>query len=188
MKGISAMSAFAAPRRPFFLRSAAAGLSMLLLAPVAAADEIADDIRNALALYEAGKVNEANDALDFASQLLAQAKAKGLTAFLPAPQSGWTAEDEESAGAMYGVGISAARNYRKDNQNVEVRIIGDSPMMQAMSMLFSNPAMVGASGGKLQRLGKQRAVVTQDGDVQIMAGKYLVTVSGDAPQDVKLSY
>src|SRR3546814_14734668 len=86
---------------------------------------------------------------------------------------------------MFGAGISAARTYRKGGESAEIRIIGESPMLQAMSMMFSNPAMAGAGGGKLQRLGKQRAIVTQDGDVQVMVGQFLVTVSGDAAQAVK---
>src|SRR3546814_3473091 len=70
------------------------------------ADEIADEIRNALTLYEAGEVAEAKDALDFAAQLLSQRKAAALSAHLPEPLSGWTAEDEEAgSGGMFGAGI-----------------------------------------------------------------------------------
>jgi len=172
-------------------RSTVAGAALLasVAAGPAAADEIADEIRNALTLYEAGKVGEAKEALDFATQLLGQRKADDLGRHLPAPLSGWTAEDAEAtSAAMYGAGITAGRTYRKGDAEVEVRIIGDSPMIQAMSMMFSNPAMAGAAGGRAQRIGKQRGIVTQDGDVQVMAGKYLVMVSGSAPQDAKVAY
>ncbi|MFN4089022.1 MAG: hypothetical protein ACK4QW_08280 [Alphaproteobacteria bacterium] len=174
-----------------FSRAAAAGLFLFAasaLAP-ASADEIADEIRNALTLYEAGKVAEAKEALDFAAQLLGQRKADDLAAYLPKALAGWSAEDDDtSTGTMFGAGISAARTYTKDGRSVEVRVIGESPMLQAMSVMFANPAMAGASSARVQRIGGQRGIVTQDGDVQVMVGQFLIIVSGDAPQAAKLEY
>ena len=48
--------------------------------------------------------------------------------------------------------------------------------------------VAGAAGGRVQRIGKQRGIVTQDGDVQVMVGKFLVMVSGDADLPAKLEY
>ena len=170
--------------------AAALGLAVAGPAGPAGADEIADEIRNALKLYEEGKTVEAKDALEFAVQLLAQQKAGGLEAFFPKPLDGWSVEDSSmSAGAApFGGGITAAKTYVKDDETVEIAMIGDSPMMQGLAMMFGNPALAGSSGAKMQRIKGQRAIINQDGEIQIMAGKFFVTISGSAPEAAKLQY
>ena len=169
--------------------AAALGLAVAGPAGPAGADEIADEIRSALKLYEEGKTVEAKDALEFAAQLLAQKKAGGLEAFFPKPLDGWSVEDSSmSAGAApFGGGITAAKTYVKDDETVEIAMIGDSPMMQGLAMMFGNPALAGSSGAKMQRIKGQRALI-KDGEIQILAGKFFVTISGSAPEAAKLRY
>ncbi len=179
-------------KKSFVRVGVAVALGIALTGPsgAARADEIADEIRNALELYESGKVAEAKDALEFAAQLLAQRKASGLEALFPEPLSGWSAEDTGSAaGAMpFGGGITGARRYVKGGQSVNITIIGDSPMIQGLAMMFGNPAMAGSAGAKAQRIKGQRALVTPEGDIKILVGQFLVQIEGSAPAAAKMQY
>ncbi len=89
----------------------AAALLAACLPRLAAADEFTDTVESALQAYRGGDIDGARADLDFASQLLASAKAKGLTTFLPAAPEGWTreeGEDQTAAMAMFGGGVSSA--------------------------------------------------------------------------------
>lgn len=158
----------------------------------ASADEVTDEIDRAKVLYEEGKIAEAKEALDFASQLVAQQKAGLLGDVLPDPFDGWSVDDGESSAAnigMFGGGISASRTYRKDDAECNVSVVGDSPMMSMLTMMFANPAMAGASGAKVQRVAGQRALVTKEGEVQVVTpNSYLVSVDGSCAEADKLGY
>ncbi|MDZ7582039.1 MAG: hypothetical protein U5R30_16000 [Deltaproteobacteria bacterium] len=68
---------------------------------------------------------------------------------------GWKAEDAKSqsmGSAMFGGGVAAERSYVKGDSRVNVTIITDSPMMQAMMMMFSNPMMATSDGGKQEKI------------------------------------
>jgi hypothetical protein len=66
-------------------------------------------------------------------------------------------------------------------------------MLQSVMMMYGNPAVLGASGGKMERIGGERAVVKwdaeqQDGEITIaVASRFLVQVrgSGTTLADVK---
>ncbi len=82
----------------------------LALAGSAVADEVEDSISEALSAYRNKDYSAAKQALDYASQLVAQKNAEGLTSVLPAPLAGWTAQDAEAQDAtsvIFG-GIRAA--------------------------------------------------------------------------------
>ncbi len=106
---------------------AAFSAATLVFSGPAAADEIEDSISEALSAYRNNDYSAAKQALDYASQLIAQKNAEGLAAVLPEALSGWTAEDvetQEAAAAMFG-GIWAARTYEKGGVAVKVQIMGD---------------------------------------------------------------
>src|SRR5262249_27076269 len=161
----------------------------------ARADQITQEIDRAKQAYLQGKLNDARLSLDMAAQLVSQQKAKVLNGILPPPFLGWRAEDKTapadpgtvggaatSAASALG-GITAARTYRKDNRACAVTVAGDSPILAAVSMFLANPSFAQASGARLQRIGNQRAVITQDGEVQVLsANNYLVTVTGDCAE------
>jgi len=151
------------------------------------ADEITDTIQEAIEYYEEGDFVEAASSLDYASQLIRQKRSGGLEAFLPEPLSGWSAADVESqaAGAAYlGGMITATRKYRKEQSSITIEILTDSPMLQSMVMMLSNPAYATADGGKLTKIKRQKAVIkyrpsNKDGEINIVvAKKYLVAVKG----------
>jgi len=96
-----------------------------------------------------------------------------------------------SAG-YFGGGISAQRRYRKDQSFVTIEIITDSPALQSMVMVFSNPAFASADGGKLTKIKRQKAVIkyrpsSKDGEINIVvAKKYLVTIKGQKVKETDL--
>lgn len=161
------------------------------------ADEVTQEIERARQAYLQGKLNEAKLSLELAAQLVAQQKAKLLNSILPPPFLGWASEDKAPAtnqGAVSGAasmlgGITAARTYRRNDTACTVTVTGDSPILAVVSMFLANPQLAQASGARLQRIGNQRAVITQDGEVQVLTtNNYLVTVTGDCPEADKIAY
>jgi hypothetical protein len=163
-------------------------INTLFIVPGAVfADEITDSIEEAMEYYKENNYVEASNSLDYASQLIRQKRSGKLEAFLPEPLAGWSAEDVKShaAGPGYlGGMISAKRQYKKDKSSVTMEIITDSPTLQSMIMLFSNPAYASADGGKLTKIKRQKAIVKynpskKNGEINIVVAKqYLVSVKG----------
>ena len=129
-------------------------------------------------------------------QLIQQMKGEGLESFLPEPLSGWTAEPANSqaaSAAMMGGGVAASRQYSKNSSSVDVQIITDSPMLQGMMMMFSNPMLATADGGKLERINGEKAIVkynaaNRDGEIQIVvANRFFIIIDGNdvSKEDLK---
>jgi hypothetical protein len=151
------------------------------------ADDVTDSIEEALEYYNEGDFVEASSSLDYASQLIRQKRSSSLESFLPEPLAGWSAKDVESqatGGASIGGMISAKRVYRMEQSQITIEIFTDSPMLQSMVMMLSNPAYASTDGGKLTKIEKQKAVIKykpsdKNGEINIVvAKKYLVTVKG----------
>jgi hypothetical protein len=160
--------------------------------PAAAADDILDAIDQARKSYQSGDMATAKQSLDLASQLIAQKNAERFAALLPEPLPGWKAEKVQSnaVGAAVFGGVSAAsRNYTNaKGDNIEVSISGDSALLTQFAPMMNNPAMA-AMMGKLIRVGSQRAIQNQDGDIMmVVANKMLVNVQGSGDAATKLSY
>jgi hypothetical protein len=167
---------------------AAAFLFMSVVSGPVLADEVTDSVNEALKQYSNGEFADAVQSLDYAAQLIRQKKGGQLEAFLPKPLSGWKAEDAKSqamGAAMFGGGVTAERSYVNGDSRVSVKIITDSPMMQGMMMMFSNPMMATSDGGKLEKINGERAIVkyskeNKDGNINIViAGRFLITVDGN---------
>jgi hypothetical protein len=160
------------------------------------ADDITDSINEGLQYYKNGEYTEAIESLNYASQLIKQNKAKVLESFLPEPLSGWTAQKTNSqavGAAMFGGGVTAERKYNKGSSSVTVQIITDSPIMQGVMMMFSNPMIAVSDGAKLEKIGRQKAIVKFDpnnkqGEIKIVvAHRFLVLIEGHeiAKEDLK---
>ena len=48
---------------------------------------------------------------------------------------------------MFGGGIGAHRTYKKGSSKIKVEILTDSPVLQSMMGLFTNPMFATADGG-----------------------------------------
>ncbi len=153
----------------------------------ASADDITDSIKEGLEYYKNGEYTEAVSNLNYATQLIQQKKGGSLESFLPDPLKGWTAQETTSQAVGAGLfgGVTAERDYRKGNGSVSVTIVTDSPMIQGMAVMFSNPAFAVSDGGKLERIAGQKAIVKyssadKEGDIQIMVvSRFLVSIEGD---------
>ena len=152
------------------------------------ADEITDSIDEALQNYKDGDYSDAVANLNYASQLIQQKKGEDLKALLPAPLKGWTAEDASSqamGAAMLGGGVTAERQYYKENSRINIQVVTDSPVLQGVMMMLSNPMFAASDGGKVQRINQQKAIVKyeagrQSGSIQIVvANRFLVTIEGN---------
>ncbi len=176
-------------RRSLMLATAAFSL---LAAMPARADDVSDAIAEAQRAYQGREFTAARTALQEALQLLAQRAAAELADALPAPLAGWTAEDPTSnaaAGAAMFGGATASRTYRNaEDQTVEIQVMSDNPMIAQLGVVLSNPMLAGAMG-RLVRIGEQRAIQGNDGNVQMLVdNRILVQVQGDAPPEAKLAY
>lgn len=154
---------------------------------VKADDEILDQINEAVQLYKDGSYAESASELEFAAAQIRQLQAGKISAALPEALPGWEAREAETtamSGAMYGGMTGASRKFLKDDGNVEVQILGDSPMLQAVMMMVKNPMMVAGAGKKVTKIQGQKAVMdySQDdrsGEIQIViVNSVLVTVTG----------
>jgi hypothetical protein len=165
----------------------------LLLPAAARADELGDALGEVTKAYKAGDFGALRASLQDALQLLGQRAAANLAAALPEPLAGWKAEAAEtsSGGAlgMLGGGTQASRQYSNaQGQSVKIEVTADSPVVAQLGMLLTNPAMMGAMG-KLIRIGSQRAVQTNDNEIQMLLdNRILVGITGDAPVEAKLAY
>ena len=146
------------------------------------ADEVMDSINEALEYYKEGDHKAASSSLEYASQLIRQKRADTLQDLLPEPLEEWQADEAKSqaiGAALFGGGVTAERHYGKGTGSVNVKYLADSPMMQSMMMLFTNPTFVTASGGKLERIGGEKAIIEYDshlkkGKITVLVGTNLV--------------
>ncbi len=162
-------------------------LLLASLSTFANADDVVDTLNEAIKSYESGEYGVAVEDINYALQLIQQKKSKGLEAYLPKALPGWSAKKAESqtAGAgMFGGGITTSREYKKDSSRIKIEIITDSPLLQSMMGIFSNPMFAASDGGKLQRINREKAIVKYDeerqrGDITIVVAKrFLVKVEG----------
>ncbi|HWT11055.1 MAG TPA: hypothetical protein VN329_17920 [Roseomonas sp.] len=170
---------------------ATAVMAVLAATAPARADEVSDAIAEAQRAYQSGQVQAAQTALQEALQLIAQRAAAGLAAALPDALPGWTAEEPTSSAAGAGLfgGATASRSFRSaQGQTVEIQVMSDNPLIAQLGPILANPMMAGAMG-RLVRIGDQRAIQGNDGNIQMLVdNRILVQVQGDAPVDAKLAY
>ena len=173
-------------RSPFFL----APISLFLLfsfSPVLLADDVKDQIEEAIKAYEKDDYNMAITALDSASTLIRQKKGELVSKLLPKALDGWEAGEAKSSAAasgMFGGGISAKRSYTRKTdagkESITISITTDSPLIQTMGMMFSNPMFMGQDN-KLMVIDGEKAIANaRDNSLTSMvANKVMVKIDGD---------
>ncbi|MFZ5798103.1 MAG: hypothetical protein ACYCYR_03740 [Desulfobulbaceae bacterium] len=159
----------------------------LLAHPALAQDEVLRTVDEAVSQYRKGDYAGAASNLDYASQLIRQKKSEEMKKLLPEPMNGWTAEPASAQAlgtAVFGGGITVSRSYARPPSSLSIDIVSDSPLLQSLVMMLNNPMFVGASGGKLEAVNGQRAIVkfnetTRSGDLNIVVdNRFMVTVKG----------
>ena len=162
----------------------AALLAATIAATDAHADDVTDQINEALKAYQNHDTQTAIVALDAAANLLRQARAEGLKKLLPPTPPGWTADNAETTAisvAMLGGGITASRTYHNGDQQVEVQIVTDSPMLQSLAGLLNSP--IAAMGGMKTVVVGGRRMSYNEGDnsyMALVADKIIVKIEGNS--------
>lgn len=156
------------------------------IAPVRA-DDVTDSINEALKYYNESNLVEAANNLDYAAQLIRQKQSANLQDYLPKALAGWTEENvsgQAVAPAMFGGMISAEKRYNRESSSVTVKLITESPIIQGLMMMFSNPMLATSDGGRLQKIRDQKAIIKYRADDKageinlVVAKRMLVTVEG----------
>ncbi len=166
------------------LRCIATLLLSIAAVSAAHADDVTDQISEALKAYQNHDTQTAIAALDAATNLLRQSRADGLKKLLPPPPPGWTADPAEATAvsvAMLGGGTTASRAYHNGIQRVEVQLVADSPMLQTLASLISSP--LGAIGGmKTVVIGGRRMSYTENDHtyMTLVADKVIVKIDGNS--------
>jgi hypothetical protein len=163
--------------------------AMCLAMPVHA-DEISDQIKEALMHYEKGDMGEAVSALNYAVGQIQQQQASGLKKVFPPPLPGWKAEDASgdfAPMALFGGGVTVSRHYFMEtgNKTVNIEIVCDSPLLQSMLAFITNPALLATQPGyKLIKIKEHKAVQKftgqdKDGEISIVIrSRMLISVKG----------
>jgi hypothetical protein len=163
---------------------------VLLLLPIfgahpspARADDVTDQMDQARAAYQKHDLPTAVAALDAAANLLRQAQADALKAVLPPVPPGWTADQVDTsavAAAVLGGGTTVSRTYHKADQQVDVQIITDSPMLQGMAMLINSPLAAAAGMKTVVVGGRPMSYAPNDNSyMTLIGGKTIVKVAGN---------
>ena len=163
-------------------------LAAFICSGAAYADDVLEAIQEATEAYNEKAYTEAVESLEYAKQLIQQLTSEGLKNFLPKPLEGWKAKEAKSQHmGMMGGAAGIEQQYWKpgsqEGSSITMSIMGESPMFQGMLRMFS-PAIAGSSGGKLQKIKRNKAIVTysadtRDGEIMVnVAKKYLVIING----------
>ncbi len=183
-----------------FVKRVVVVVAICVFGGVAQADEVLDTLKEATEAYSEKAYTEAVESLEYAKQLILQMTSEELMAFLPEPMEGWQGKQAKSQNmGMLGGTSGVEKEYLKPGsgndrrKRIVLTIMGDSPILQGMMSMF-NPAIAGASGGKLQKIKRNKAVVkyntdNRNGEIIInVAKKYLVTVKGSNVEKEVLMY
>lgn len=150
------------------------------------ADEVEDAIKQATELYKSGNAKQAVTQLEYAAKLIREQRGAALIKYLPAALSGWKAEEAEAdtaGAAMFGGGTSVSRGYSRGDTNITITITTDSPMLQSIMMMLSNPMMFQGQGAKLKMVKGNQVIFNEDGAMAVINNAYLVQV--EKGSDVK---
>lgn len=169
---------------------------VLCVAPLYASDDVEEGIQAGLKSYKAKNYSEAISSLEFAVQQIRQLQASQLETVFPAPLKGWTAQKSESSAmgaAFLGGGITAKQEYEKEDASVSIEMVSNGPTLPMITMMFSNPAMMAADGGKVTKINGEKALVkwneeNKHGEILIVLNnQVLLTIKGDqcAKEDVE---
>lgn len=116
-------------------------LLALSLPPAARADDVTDQIDQAVAAYRKGDLTTAVAALGAAAGLIGEKKSRAWEAVLPEPLAGWSGEPPQAQAlppALLGGGTTVSRKYRRPGDTVTVTIMADSPLVPALAGMMTS--------------------------------------------------
>lgn len=158
-------------------------------------DDIVEAINEAVDAYNEKEYQEAIESLDYAKQLIQQMRSEGLMKYLPEALPGWESKSPKTQNmGMLGGMAGVSKEYSKTGQRrkrVTISIFGQSPIMQGMMTMF-NPMYAGSSGGKLQKIKRNKAIVkykpdSNSGEISVLVKKkFIVTIKGSSVEKIEL--
>ncbi len=104
------------------------------------------------------------DAINDINNILAQQIAESLPAEINGLKAESNGEVNTAAMGFMGGGMSITKSYRhptKKENDADIQIMANSPMMSTISMYMGNPAMLG-QGYKSVRIGTRRAILKSE--------------------------
>jgi hypothetical protein len=160
--------------------------SFTLLSTYTIADEIIDQMKEAIKAYEEKDYKGAMDELKYVTAQLQKLDAAENQKLLPAPLEGWSVENNNEGQAMMsmlGGGTSMQATYTKGSESVDIQIIANSPMIAMMSMAISNPALMAADPStEPYRYKRNKGVKKKEGSTTeislLIAGQILLKLEG----------
>jgi hypothetical protein len=153
-------------------------LSTLLVLPAALPQERAgakkvltfpEAVDAAKKAVEAEKMGAAIAALQAAIKDLQKKQRVQILAALPKPD-GWEVEDanddtsNDIAIGLLGGHSAVSRTYRSGDKQITAEVTANSPLLQMMTMMFANPALVEADGGEIVKYGPHKAILKKSGE------------------------
>jgi hypothetical protein len=153
-------------------------LSTLLVLPAALPQERAgakkvltfpEAVDVAKKAVEAEKMGAAIAALQAAIRDLQKKQRAQILACLPKPE-GWQVEDSaddasnDIAIGMLGGHSTVTRTYRNGDKQITAEVTANSPLLQMMTMMFANPALIEADGGEMVKYGVHKAMLKKNGE------------------------
>ena len=138
----------------------------LPLWPLFGQDQVNSFIKEAQEFYAQKNYKQAQMSLQDAINELNNLISAQLVTVLPEEINGLKAEEGGTSNANFtalGGGTQISKRYQnpsKKENDAEIQIIANSPMMSAMTMYMSNPSLMG-DGAKSVRVGTQRALMAR---------------------------
>ncbi|MDY7116668.1 hypothetical protein RAN53_09920 [Halomonas sp. SSL-5] len=156
-------------------------------------DEVTEQIELGLELYQEQEYGAAITELEFAIGDIRKLMSARIGETFPEPPEGWSAAEVASSGgggaaAMFGGGGSMLeREYQQEGGEgrLTAKLMIDNPMIQAMSAMFNNPAMIAAQPNMERiRIGRDSALLKwqpERGSAEVsflMDGRILMQIDG----------
>ena len=167
-------------------------MASMLITPTFA-DEITDQITAGLDAYKEQDYKMAVEELKFVTAQLQQLHQAEMQKLMPKALEGWTEKegnngDNQVAMSMMGGGTSMKSEFMRNRERVIIEVMANSPMMQMMTMMLKNPAMMaGQKDTKPYRYKKAKGMIktqkTKTEITLILAGQILITVKGRQLED-----
>ena len=134
------------------------------------ADEVADTISEAQTKYKAGELGGAGVSLQYALNLLNEKRAEKLKTLLPKSAGEWTGDEGKSESmGMLGGGFTVSRNFTKGDNEASVSLIMDSPLIQQMIGVITNPIFAGQMGMKMRDIkGEKASYHSENGELMLV--------------------
>ena len=120
---------------------------MALFSTSLVADEILDQMNEAIKAYQDKDYKNAMEELKFITAQLQKLDATENQKLLPQALEGWKIKQKNNNGgrammSMMGGGTSIEATYIKKQERIEIQVLANSPMLAMMSMAISNPALM----------------------------------------------